>query len=184
MKINHMKKLALIALLPLAVACNKQANDVVVTPAHNTSGAMAKKTVNTTFTSSAVLGSNDLYQGTFTASGFVSGSGTSSESVNITMPASGNPQALANATYTFHSTQTFTFSSTSSITIVTSGSWAFTSSSLQHATGSGNWTITHGTGDYANLHGTGSLEITDIDFSGTATAVSDEYVGNLHYSSN
>jgi hypothetical protein len=145
---------------------------------------MAKQTGNTAFASSAVEGSNHLYLGAFSVSGLVSGGGTSSESVNITMRGSGNAQALANATCTFRSTLTFTFSSTNSITIVTNGTWAFTSSSLQQATGNGSWAIISGTGTYANLHGTEILEITDIDFTGNAPAVSDEYVGYLHYSSN
>jgi hypothetical protein len=177
-----MKKLIFLALLPLAVACNK--NNDSVAPSNNTSKLQPalKQSSNTAFTTAGALGNDDIYHGTFSVSGLLSGTGTTAESVNITMPSSGNPQAMMNATYTFHSTQTFTFDDNSgSITIVTAGQWAFTNATLTHASGSGNWNIVSGTGSYSNLHGNGTVAITDIDFSQGAPTVTDVYNGSLHY---
>jgi hypothetical protein len=87
-----------------------------------------------------------------------------------------------NATYTFSSTQTFTFSGgAGSITVVTSGQWWFTDATMLHAAGSGNWNVIASTGTYAGIHGNGNLQITSIDFSGAAPAVTDIYEGYLHY---
>jgi hypothetical protein len=175
-----MKKLLLIALLPLAVGCSKS-TDVQPIGSSTVNTPKAKQAANVTFTSAGVHVGNEVYDGTFSASGLISGTGTTQEAVAITIPLGGSVQALMNATYTFHSTQTFTFAASSgSITVVTSGTWAFTDPSLSYATGTGNWNIISSTGAYAGLQGNGTLSIS-IDFTGAATSVTDSYTGYVHF---
>ena len=175
-----MKHLLLLAFLPLAIGCSKS-TDVQPGQTNQVQSPALKQAANVTFTSTGVHVGNEIYDGTFSVSGLINGTGTSQEAVAITIPSSGNPQAMMNATYTFHSTQTFTLDNNGgSITVATAGTWAFSDPTLLHATGTGTWNIISSTGSYAGLHGNGTLNITSIDFTG-ATTVADQYTGYIHF---
>ena len=174
------KFLSVIFLSALFVSCKKDSSktaDVVIDQNSKPNALMARQSANTHFSTTQSNVGNDLYQGTFTATGFVSGNGTTNEVVYVTYPSSGNPIALNNATYTFHSTQTFDFGNGNTITIKPQGQWFFTSPGI--ATGSGTWAVIAGTGTYLKIKGTGTVNITSINLIAGTTA--DEYDGNLFY---
>ena len=149
-----MKKLLLLATLPLWVACSKSENMTTAPSTSAAAGVKAKKSVNTTFSSSGIEQGDEIYHGTFSVSGFINGAGTSGDSFSVNIPTGGNRSALMYATYTFTSTQTFTFNGgAGSITVVTNGQWWFTDATLLHAAGSGNCNVISSTGTYAGLHG-------------------------------
>jgi len=99
--------------------------------------------------------------GTFTSSGFLNTSGTTSETVTLT-------------SQTFHGQTTFT-DANGSFTANLNGQWSMTSATT--AQGNGNWNILNGTGAYAQLKGTGNLTF-DVDF--VTGAVVDEWTGKMH----
>ena len=183
----------ILALLPLLTACNKSSEMRIVpavceatnrsTTANPPVTAMRVAGTAVTLSTTQNFGGytsngKEIYAGAFTASGLLNGSGTTNEIVNVTWPSSGSGTGVSNATFTFHSSQTFTFAD-GSLTIRTNGTWGFTSATT--GAGSGSWTVSSGTGNYADIDGYGTLEITEILFNSTgAYEISDVYTGSLY----
>jgi hypothetical protein len=171
-----MKKLMLLALLPLAVACNKSSN-LKVAPVMKQTGT------STTFSSTQNFNGytnngKEIYTGSFNVTGLFNGAGTTNEIVNVTWPSSGSGTAISNATFTFAATQTFSFAN-GSITLQVNGTWWLTSQTS--GAGSGSWNIISGTGNYSNISGSGTMTIDQILFNATgAYQVNDTYTGSLY----
>jgi hypothetical protein len=167
----------------LFTSCKKNVEEPIVnTPLQEINASEAKTSNlenNTVFTSSAAEASGEVYYGTFSVSGFITGTGTTAESVNITIP-SGTGTAMMNASYTFSSTQVFTFTD-GSITIKTHGKWWFTNVALLLAAGSGKWEVIASTGAYNGIKGGGTLDITSINLGVSPATVTDVYNGSLSY---
>ena len=148
---------AMAALVIVAISTTAFKTETLTSPIES---AFKNQPVAVSLSISAFFNGPGTTAGTFSSSGFLNTTGTTSETVRLT-------------SQTFHGKTVFT-DANGSFTAILNGQYALNSPTT--ALGSGNWNIISGTGAYAMLKGNGQMSFT-VDF--VTGAVNDEWTGSM-----